>query len=82
MEKAYYKSFVFPVVLERDEDVWRAYVPELEVRGAATWGSTREEALKNIQEVTQMVLEEMLEDGESIPSNGAVFNKPMIAVTI
>ncbi len=29
------RSFVLRVVLEQDEDVWRAYVPELEVQGAA-----------------------------------------------
>jgi hypothetical protein len=40
------KSYVYPVVIETDEDVWRAFVPELESKGAATWGHTREEALK------------------------------------
>jgi predicted RNase H-like HicB family nuclease len=45
------KSYVFRVVLERDEDVWRAYIPELEGRSAATWGPTKEEALRNIHEV-------------------------------
>ena len=45
------KSYVFPIVLEPDEDVWRAYVPELEARDAATWGHTKEEALRNIQKV-------------------------------
>lgn len=34
------KSYLFPVVLQPDEDVWRAYVPELEAEGAATWGHT------------------------------------------
>lgn len=62
------KSYVFPVALEPDEDVWRAYVPALESRGAATWGHAKEEALKNIQEVAQMVIEELLEDGEPIPA--------------
>jgi len=52
------KSYVFRVVLEPDEDVWRVYVPGLEEQGAATWGHTKEEALKNIQEVVQMVIEE------------------------
>ena len=42
-------SYVVQVVIEPDEDVWRAYVPELESRGAATWGQTRDEALRNIQ---------------------------------
>ena len=45
------KSYVFRVVLEEDEDVWRAFIPELEAKGAATWGDTKEEALRNIREV-------------------------------
>ncbi|MGI8784344.1 MAG: type II toxin-antitoxin system HicB family antitoxin [Acidobacteriota bacterium] len=62
------KSYIFPIAVEKDEDTWRAYIPELEARGAATWGKTKEEALRNIQEVAQMVIEEMLEDGESFPN--------------
>lgn len=62
------KSYFFPVVVEPDEDVWRAYLPDLEARGAATWGNTREEALRNIQEVAQMVIEQILEDGEALPA--------------
>ncbi len=76
------KSYVFPVVVEPDEDVWRAYVPELETKGAATWGKTKEEALKNIQEVAQMVVEEMLEDGEPLPPSVTVSDKPVVAVTV
>jgi len=76
------KSYVFPVVIERDEDVWRAYVSELESKGAATWGYTKEEALKNIQEVAQMVIEELLEDGESLPSTVTVSDGPVVAVTV
>jgi predicted RNase H-like HicB family nuclease len=75
-------SYIFPVVLEPDEDVWRAYVPELEAKGAATWGRTRDEAMKNIQEVAQMVIEEMLEDGEPIPASVTVSEKPVVAVTV
>ena len=76
------KSYVFPVVIEPDEDVWRAYVPELESKGAATWGHTKEEALKNIQEVAQMVIEELLADGESLPSNVTVSDRPVVAVNV
>jgi len=76
------KSFVFPVEIEPDEDVWRAYVPGLEAKGAATWGHTREEALRNIQEVAQMVIEEMLEDGEAMPASVQRSEKPMIAVSV
>jgi predicted RNase H-like HicB family nuclease len=76
------KSYVFPVVVKPDEDVWRAYVPDLEARGAATWGHTREEALRNIQEVTQMVIEELLEDGEALPACVTVSDQPVVAVTV
>jgi predicted RNase H-like HicB family nuclease len=76
------KSYVFPVVLEEDDGSWRAYVPELESKGAATWGHTREEALENIQEVLQMMIEEMLEDGESVPKTAAVYDQPVVAVNV
>jgi predicted RNase H-like HicB family nuclease len=76
------KSFVFKVVVEPDEDRWHARVPELESRGAATWGKTREEALRNIQEVAQVVIEEMLEDGEPIPEGVMVRDEPLVSVTV
>lgn len=76
------RSFVLRVVLEQDEDVWRAYVPELEAKGAATWGRTREEALKNIQEVAQMVMEELQEDGEPLPASVTVSDSPLVAVSV
>ena len=76
------KSFVFKVVVEPDDDRWHARVPELEDRGAATWGKTREEALRNIQEVAQVVIEEMLEDGEPIPEGVMVRDEPLVSVTV
>jgi len=39
----------------------------LEKEGAATWGYTREEALKNIREVVEMIVEELIEDGKPFP---------------
>ena len=76
------KSYIFPVTLEPDEDVWRAYVPELEAKGAATWGHTKAEALRNIQEVAQMVIEVLLEDGEALPPSVTVSDEPVVAVSI
>lgn len=76
------KSYVFRVVLEADEDVWRAYIPELEAKGAATWGNTQEEALRNIQEVAQMVIEGLLEDGEQLPPRVTEVDEPVVAVTV
>jgi len=76
------KSYVFRVVIEADEDVWHARVPELESKGAATWGKTREEALRNIQEVAQMVIEELLEDGKPLPTGVTVHDEPLVSVTV
>ncbi len=76
------KSYVSRVVIEPDEGAWHARVPELEIKGAATWGKTREEALKNIQEVARMVIEVMLEDGERIPEGVMVDDEPLVSVTV
>lgn len=61
------KQYNFKVVVEPDEDQWHAYCPALEDQGGATWGATKEEALKNIEEVVQMVVESLLEHGEPLP---------------
>lgn len=76
------KSYVFRVILEPDEAVWRAYIPDLEDKGGATWGVTKEEALVNIREVAQMVIESMLEDGDPLPPGVAEVNEPVVAVTV
>ena len=62
------KTYTFKVVVEPDEDRFHAYCPALQQQGAATWGHTEGEALKHIHEVVQMVVEELLRDGESIPT--------------
>ena len=61
------KTYVLKVRIEPDEDGWRAFYPAWEHVGASTWGCTREEALKNIQEVLQMVLEDLVEENDPIP---------------
>jgi len=68
--------------LEPDQDVWRAFIPELEAKGAATWGNTKEEALRNIHEVAQMVIESLLEDGEPLPPRITEIDQPVVAVTV
>ena len=55
------KTDTFNVVVEPDEDRWHAYCPALVHQGAATWGNTEQEALKNIREVVQMVVESLTE---------------------
>ena len=76
------KTYVFRVVIEPDEDRWSAHCPALQAYGAATWGNTQEEALKHIQEVVQMVVEELLEDGDPIPEDVQVSQEPLVAVTL
>ena len=61
------KTYTFKVIVEPDEARWHAYCPALESQGASTWGHTREEALKHIHEVTQLVVESMIEHGEQLP---------------
>jgi predicted RNase H-like HicB family nuclease len=76
------KSYVFRVILEPDEQAWRAYIPDLEEKGGATWGKTKEEALGNIREVAQLVIESMLEDGDPLPAGVTEMNEPVVAVTV
>ena len=67
------KSYTFPIEIEPDEDRWFARVPDLESQGAATWGQTRDDVIRNIQEVAHMVIESILEDGKSAdwPAGGS-----------
>lgn len=76
------RSYVFRVVLEPDEQAWRAYIPDLEAKGGATWGKTKEEALRNIHEVAQLVIESRIEDGEALPQGITEMDEPVIAVTV
>jgi predicted RNase H-like HicB family nuclease len=76
------KSYLFRVVVEPDERAWRAYIPDLESRGGATWGATKEEAIRNIHEVAQMVIESILEDGEALPPGVTEMNEAVVAVMV
>lgn len=82
------KSYSFKVLLEEDTfpDGSRGYsvsVPALEHLGAATQGRTREEAIKNIQEVLEMILEELVEEGKPIPVDAAIVSEePLVTVTL
>jgi len=80
------KTYAFKVVVEPDDDRWHAYCPALEKYGASTWGNTREEAFKHIQEVIQIIVEELIEDGEAIPESPKeeveIFPESRVAVTV
>jgi predicted RNase H-like HicB family nuclease len=80
------KTYTFNIVVEPDEDSWRAYCPVLEPQGASTWGDTREEAVKHIEEVVKMVVENLIEHGEPVPEGPSdqvqVSVKSRVAVTV
>jgi predicted RNase H-like HicB family nuclease len=90
------RTYNFKVVVERDEDFngnpsgWHVYCPALEHIGGSTWGKTREEALRNINEVVRMIVEEFIEEGKPLPEgpHDAVEveevsqDEPRIAVTV
>ena len=62
------KTCLFKVVIEDDShddgrQAYHAYCPALEPYGASTWGNSREEALQHIQEVVQMIVQELVEEG-------------------
>jgi predicted RNase H-like HicB family nuclease len=67
------KTYMFKVTLEPDEDLdgnpagWHACCPALEHLGGSTWGATREAALKNINEVVHMAVQELIENGQPLP---------------
>jgi len=88
------KTYAFKVVLEKDKwpdepdekSVWRAYIPALEHKGAASWGDTEKEALENLKNAVDLLVEYLLEVGEAIPSEPRsqiqVSDVPLITVTV
>ena len=79
------KTYNFRIVVP-DGKRWHAFCPALVAQGGATWGHTQQEALKNIREVVQMVVESMIEHGEALPTEPAdqvqVFGEPQVAVVV
>ncbi len=53
------------VVIEKDEDGYFAYCPELQ--GCYTQGETYEEVLENIRDVVKLHIEDRIKDGEEVP---------------
>jgi predicted RNase H-like HicB family nuclease len=58
--------FLFPVVIEKDEEGYFALCPRLQ--GCYTQGDSYEEVLKNIQDAIVLHLEDRVASGEEIPT--------------
>ena len=77
------KTYSFQVVVEEDEwldgrikdPVWRAYIPTLVHQGASSWGYTQKEALKNLQDAVDLLIESLLEHGEEINFESLLANQ-------
>jgi predicted RNase H-like HicB family nuclease len=80
------RTYSFKVVVEPDEGGYHAYCPALRTFGAVTQGATEEEALRNINEVVQMIVDELREDGIALPGASAddvdIFDGARVAVTV
>lgn len=86
------KSYSFKVILEPDKwpdepdsvAVWRAYIPVLPA--AHAWGDTPQEALTNLQNAVDLIIEDLLERGEPIPteppSQVYISEDPLLTVTV
>ena len=44
-----YKTYIFKVVIEKDENRWVAYVPELKDKGGASWGKNKRRSFKELR---------------------------------
>lgn len=65
------KTYTFRVVVQQDEDRWFAYCLPLLQQGGSTWGTTKLEALENIEEVVRLVVESLFDQGETVPEGPA-----------
>lgn len=64
------KKYRFAVVIEKDEEGYFAFCPELQ--GCYTQGVTYEAAVESIKDAIQLHIEDRLEAGEEIPQPESV----------
>ena len=86
------KSYLFKVVFEQDKwpdepdakAIWRAYIPALPA--AHAWGDTQQEALANLKNAVDLIIEDLQERGEPIPTEPhpqvQISDEPLLAVTV
>lgn len=78
------KTYLFRVELQQEQDGrWSVWIPAL--AGLASWGHTKEEALRNVQDAAEAYVEDMVEAGDPIPLEAGqvdVIERPAVAVTV
>jgi len=64
------QTYRFSVVIEKDEDGYYAFCPELQ--GCYAQGETYEEALTNISDAVRLHLADRIAQGEEVPQSELV----------
>jgi predicted RNase H-like HicB family nuclease len=59
------KNYRFSVVIEKDEDGYFAFCPQLQ--GCYTQGDSYEEAVQNIKDAIRLHIEDRIESDEEVP---------------
>ena len=73
------KTYHFAAVIEKDEDGYYAFCPELQ--GCYASGETFEDARTNLSDAIRLHVEDRLADGEEIKSSESV-NLTTVAVAV
>ena len=71
--------FRFSVIIEKDEDGYTAFCPELQ--GCYAQGETYEEVLDNIRDVIRLHVDDRINSGEKIPE-GRLINLTTVEVSV
>jgi len=64
------KTYRFSIVIERDEEGYFAFCPELQ--GCYTQGDTYEKVLENIKDAIRLHVNDRLDSGEEVPQTQSV----------
>ena len=64
------KTYRFSIVIEKDEEGYFAFCPELQ--GCYTQGDTYEEVLENIKDAIRLHVNDRLDSGEEVPQAQSV----------
>jgi predicted RNase H-like HicB family nuclease len=73
------QKYNLPIIIEKDEDGYIAYCPELQ--GCYTQGDTYEEALAGIKDAIALHIQDRLENGEPI-AHPEVLNIATVEVAV
>jgi predicted RNase H-like HicB family nuclease len=76
------KSYVFNASVQQEADGrWSAWIEALP--GCAAWGYTKQEALEGLNDAAELYIQDMIEEGEELPSEGVqVAESPVVAVNL